>query len=330
MFKLPPLLTLSLLLPLASCVVDPGPYVEDEVPDTISLDDEEDDDVDAPIPGDEVVPDLPLAVVLAHGFGGSAESFAPEIEAALVGDGHSVLRASVRSVDSVANRATDLGAEVDAFLAQTGTEKVHLIAHSMGGLDARYLISSLGYSDRVASLTTISTPHWGTPLADLALDLVGETDDQNAALELLEALAGDVDSDALERALYDLSETRAASFNAANVDAVGVQYHSYAGLSTVFGASVSDAELACLTQPGTVIPEPDALAAPLVLTGPLVATSDGGREAQDGVVAVRSATFGDFRGCIPADHFDEILYRTDTDFDSVQFYRRIVAELVSP
>jgi len=49
---------------------------------------------------------------------------------------------------------------------------VHVIAHSMGGLDARYAISRLGMGERIASLTTIGTPHQGTPVADLALGII--------------------------------------------------------------------------------------------------------------------------------------------------------------
>jgi triacylglycerol lipase len=45
-------------------------------------------------------------------------------------------------------------------------EPVHLVAHSMGGLDARYMISRLEMADRVLSLTTIATPHRGSPFAD--------------------------------------------------------------------------------------------------------------------------------------------------------------------
>ena len=45
-------------------------------------------------------------------------------------------------------------------------EPVHIIAHSMGGLDARYMISRLDMADRVLSLTTIATPHRGSPFAD--------------------------------------------------------------------------------------------------------------------------------------------------------------------
>jgi triacylglycerol lipase len=39
---------------------------------------------------------------------------------------------------------------------------LHLVAHSMGGLDARRWISCLDGGTRVASLTTLSTPHRGS------------------------------------------------------------------------------------------------------------------------------------------------------------------------
>ena len=41
------------------------------------------------------------------------------------------------------------------------------------GLDSRYVVSELGYADRVDSVTTISTPHRGSILADVSLGLVG-------------------------------------------------------------------------------------------------------------------------------------------------------------
>src|SRR5207249_8887306 len=50
---------------------------------------------------------------------------------------------------------------------------VNIVAHSMGGLDARYAISQLGLGGRVASLITIGTPHLGTPLADAGHALFG-------------------------------------------------------------------------------------------------------------------------------------------------------------
>ena len=50
-----------------------------------------------------------------------------------------------------------------------GFKKVNVVAHSMGGLDMRYALSNLNIVDRIASLTTVATPHRGTFLADLIL-----------------------------------------------------------------------------------------------------------------------------------------------------------------
>jgi triacylglycerol lipase len=67
-------------------------------------------------------------------------------------------------------RASQLRDRVNEALAATGAEKVHIIAHSMGGLDARHMIVDKGMAERVASLTTIGTPHLGTVLADHVID----------------------------------------------------------------------------------------------------------------------------------------------------------------
>jgi len=58
---------------------------------------------------------------------------------------------------------------VDSVLNETGAEKVNLIAHSKGGLEARYMISMLNMADKVASLTTLATPHRGSIHASLIL-----------------------------------------------------------------------------------------------------------------------------------------------------------------
>lgn len=67
-------------------------------------------------------------------------------------------------------RASQLRDRVNEALGATGAEKVHIIAHSMGGLDARHMIVDKGMAERVASLTTIGTPHLGTVLADHMID----------------------------------------------------------------------------------------------------------------------------------------------------------------
>jgi len=55
-----------------------------------------------------------------------------------------------------------------ALALQLESEKgpLHLIAHSMGGLDARYWITHLDGASKTVSLTTLVTPHRGSPAAD--------------------------------------------------------------------------------------------------------------------------------------------------------------------
>lgn len=72
-------------------------------------------------------------------------------------------------------RAEQLKDRVNEILAATGAAKVHLIAHSMGGLDARHMIVDKNMAGKVASLTTIGSPHFGTILADHVVSLGGST-----------------------------------------------------------------------------------------------------------------------------------------------------------
>lgn len=86
--------------------------------------------------------------------------------------GSTVLTARVPPFGTVAHRAHQLHRFIDHHTASldTGAKvKVNLVAHLMGGLDLRYLISRLAPLARhyeVASLTTILTPHRGSPVAD--------------------------------------------------------------------------------------------------------------------------------------------------------------------
>ena len=57
-------------------------------------------------------------------------------------------------------------AELRAQILRWTDGPVNLVAHSMGGLDARYLITHLNMAEQVRSLTTVSTPHRGTYLVD--------------------------------------------------------------------------------------------------------------------------------------------------------------------
>ena len=81
-------------------------------------------------------------------------------------NGASIFYGNHSSAASVADSAAELKERIDEILAQAGADKVNIIAHSKGGLDCRYAIAKLGIADRVASLTTVNTPHKGCLFAD--------------------------------------------------------------------------------------------------------------------------------------------------------------------
>jgi len=58
--------------------------------------------------------------------------------------------------------AAHLAEEVEALVAETGYERVHVVGHSLGGLIARYYVTRLGGDERVHTLVTLGTPHGGT------------------------------------------------------------------------------------------------------------------------------------------------------------------------
>lgn len=85
--------------------------------------------------------------------------------------GFQVWHSCVPWAASVEIRAKALNRNIRTILeSPSKPDKVHLIAHSMGGLDARHMMfddrDKGRIHERIASLTTISTPHSGSPFAD--------------------------------------------------------------------------------------------------------------------------------------------------------------------
>ena len=114
-------------------------------------------------------------VVLAHGLCGfdrlfgqrrPAKEYFPGVASHLRQLGHEVFVPRVSPTASIAVRATEL---LHAVRGRYGNRPVHLVGHSLGGLDARYLVSRLGFGTQALSLTTIGTPHRGTAFADWAV-----------------------------------------------------------------------------------------------------------------------------------------------------------------
>lgn len=78
--------------------------------------------------------------------------------------GAEVIVTAVPGTGSITSRAEQL----DRFLQIKGLGRgLNLMAHSMGGLDCRHLITHLNPVDySPLSLTTIATPHRGSPFMD--------------------------------------------------------------------------------------------------------------------------------------------------------------------
>jgi pimeloyl-ACP methyl ester carboxylesterase len=107
--------------------------------------------------------------VLVHGYFGTDQFFGlldyfHDVPERLRSAGYDVTTPVTDAFNWSEARAAQLAVQVDAVLARTGARKVNLLGHSQGGMDARVLVSGLGYADRVASVTTVATPHRGTPL----------------------------------------------------------------------------------------------------------------------------------------------------------------------
>ena len=138
---------------------------------------------------------LRYPVVLVHGIAAhdreSLIDYWGRIPETLRGYGVEVFFGNTDSWGSFENNASLLKNTIEDILAQ-GHQRVNIIAHSKGGIDSRYLIWRYDFGDRVASLTTISTPHHGAELADLIADQeIIHTAMIRQSLEMIGHLSGD-------------------------------------------------------------------------------------------------------------------------------------------
>lgn len=112
--------------------------------------------------------DAAYPFVLAHGIDSSAAAWQGVID---VMDASGVLytRFSVTPNGSVANNGSELKDLIAPFLENVKAKKVNIIAHSKGGLDSQMLAKLAPPDFEVSSLSTLSTPHLGSVVADISL-----------------------------------------------------------------------------------------------------------------------------------------------------------------
>jgi triacylglycerol lipase len=299
---------------------------------------------DAAVAADQFTPlGPPYPIVLAHGFfgfeelGGSFLTYFYGVKDDLAAAGETnVHTPAVDPFNDSETRGEELAAAIDAILAETGHEKVVIVGHSQGGLDARYVASTR--PERVAAVVTIATPHFGTPTIDLVRAATDNEDLREWVDELIRIVGRPLWDAAGEEtsffaALDQLSEEGAAAFNEAHPDRDGVDYFSIGGRSDrnlAFSQCQAD--------------DPPAFIADFALErdpiDPLLSVSeafmDGGfgdPEPNDGLVRVSSSRWGTFLGCVPADHFDQMGQILGDDpglgneWEHLPFYRDLVGWL---
>jgi len=101
-------------------------------------------------------------LVFVHGLAANRSGFLP-LQTALRLTGHRrQVAVSYRSSGSIEALAIQLKRELDQ---RVGGGRIDLVAHSMGGLVARFYLQQLGGERRVDRLVTLGTPHHGTHAA---------------------------------------------------------------------------------------------------------------------------------------------------------------------
>lgn len=211
---------------------------------------------------------------------------------------------------TIENNAEIIREKIQEILRENQCGKVNIIAHSKGGLDARYLISGLHMENQVASLTTISTPHRGSELLNLLNNLPdGIYRFISSLFDKSFARFGDKNPDCYH-ASKQLSPEFCREFNEKYPDAPGVYYQSYA---SCMKHSLGDG----------------------LLSIPNLLMFLAGASKNDGLVTIDSAKWGNFRTTFQSSkrrgvsHGDMIdLKREDyKGFDVIEAYIEIVAEL---
>ena len=108
-------------------------------------------------------------IIFVHGYAGVDQYFGVidyfyRLPSTLTQNGFHTYFPSVSPIATSEERASELLVFIDQIQAATGARQFNMIAHSQGGIDVRYLISSLGQGDKIRSLTTIASPHRGIPI----------------------------------------------------------------------------------------------------------------------------------------------------------------------
>jgi triacylglycerol lipase len=106
-----------------------------------------------------------------------------QIPSAIKSRGGKAYAAKINAFESSVQRGETLIAQMEEIIATSNgkVSKFNLMGHSQGGITSRYVMSVR--PDLVASVTTMATPHQGSPLADIVTDIAPQASIQGVLFE---------------------------------------------------------------------------------------------------------------------------------------------------
>lgn len=215
----------------------------------------------------------PLFFIHGIGFKDNSKfySYWGRIADCLKAHGAAVFFSNHDRIGTIHDNAVKIKAKLDYLIKTENLEKVNIIAHSKGGIEARYLISALGAAAHTASLTTFASPHRGIKAIDIACRIPFAMSAANPFVNAYFKFWGDTNPQ-FKKTVEELGFENMKKFNAENKNAPNVQYFSYAAKMK------------------------NALSDPIfLLSFPIVTYTDG---ANDGLIPIESAKWGIFKGII--------------------------------
>jgi triacylglycerol lipase len=264
-----------------------------------------------PFPQPSVIPTR-HPIVLMHGFGIGAsfrrEGHLHEEAMHLRSRGVRAMAPNVSPYNTVRARCEMWEDRFERVLTETQSDHITLIAHSMGGLDARYLISQKGWHDTVEALVTVATPHRGSSIATLILEQPEAV--RRWLTDVADWLGNHILEDGsanIRQALHELTPQYVEhTFNQQVPDHPDVQYWSYG----------------CRAGKGTDTPIDPIFR----YLNKYLYEKEG---VNDGIVSVQSGRWGEYLGTVDADHARQVGIRSSlaATFDSNAFYASIAEKL---
>jgi len=252
-------------------------------------------------------------ILLVHGIGFrdniKLKKFWGTIPDELRKNGAQVYMSNTDAMNTHQENAKQIRARIFEIMSETKSKKINIIAYSKGGIEARYAISKLDMAPFVASLTTIATPHRGTELVNMGLNIIdklGLTKLFQSSVTLYAKALGDNKPQPLE-AFKQCSPQFMEKFNTEVNNNPLVYYQSYAAVMK------------------SKYPRPYSR-----IKHKLLYSKVG---ENDGVVPLKSATWGEFKGAVTdnpeigVSHFEIIGFTKATTFNPDAFFSGIVTDL---